>query len=78
MNDEANPNQAWLYEIRIEGHLTDPRANYFEGLQVTQLPNGESLISGQIEDQAALFGVLIRIRDMGIPLLSVNYINQIS
>lgn len=78
MNDEANPNQARLYQIRIEGHLTDPRASYFAGLQVAQLPNGESLISGQIEDQAALFGVLIRIRDMGIPLLSVNYLNQIS
>jgi hypothetical protein len=78
MNDEDNNKQTRIYQIRIDGHLSDPRASCFEGLQIKQLPNGETLISGRIEDQAALFGMLIRIRDMGIPLLSVNYLNQIA
>ena len=78
MNDEVSHKQTRIYQIRIDGHLGDPRASCFQGLQIEQLPNGETLISGRIEDQAALFGMLIRIRDMGATLLSVNSINHIA
>ena len=71
--DVSNTGQAQYYEIRIGGHLDQARTSEFAGMRVTQLPNGESLLCGPIEDQSALFGILIRIRDLGIPLLSLNY-----
>jgi hypothetical protein len=75
MNDEKESNHSHLYEIRVVGHLAEERRADFQGLQIAPLPNGETLISGKIEDQAALFGVLIRIRDMGISLISINRIS---
>jgi hypothetical protein len=60
------------YQIRIEGHLDDLRASDFCDMQVSLLPNGQTLLCGEIEDQSALFGLLIRIRDLGIQLLSLN------
>lgn len=60
------------FEIKIDGHLSDQRCRVFNGLQVDQMANGETLIYGEFRDQAQLFGILISIRDMGIPLLSVN------
>lgn len=60
------------YEIRIEGHLNETRAGDFGILSMKLLPNGQTLISGPVPDQAALFGILIRIRDMGTPLVSVT------
>lgn len=68
----SNIDQTQYSEIRIAGHLDQARASQFAGMCVTQLPNGESLLCGPIEDQAALFGILIRLRDQGIPLLSLN------
>lgn len=67
-----NPNEGQYYEIRVAGHLDDARATEFGSMCVTRLPDGETLVSGRIVDQAALFGCLIRIRDLGIPLISVN------
>jgi hypothetical protein len=72
MNDRIDLNQTQYFEIKIGGHLSEQRSNSFEGFQVTQLASGETRISGEIKDQSQLFGILIRIRDMGIPLLSVN------
>ncbi len=69
--NESSPNKARYFEIRVEGHLDEARASQFAGMYVTLLPNGHTLISGAVLDQAALFGLLIRIRDMGIPLVSV-------
>jgi hypothetical protein len=62
---------AW-YEIRIAGTL-DPRwAGWFDGLTVNAGPDGTTVIAGPIEDQAALHGVLQRVRDLGTPLVSVT------
>ncbi len=60
------------YEIRVRGHLAGKLAEQFDGLTVINLPNGEAALSGPIVDQAALHGVLIKIRNLGLPLLSVN------
>jgi hypothetical protein len=64
--------QPQLYEIRFRGHLGSYRAQMFEGLEMVQGPGGETVLSGPITDQAALHGILGRIRDLGVPLLSVK------
>ena len=61
-----------LYEIRIKGHLDDRWAAWFGGLTVTLEENGETLLAGPVVDQAALHGVLRKVRDLGMPLLSVT------
>ena len=58
-------------QIRIAGHMGGEWADWFEGLIVTPQDNGETLLSGQVADQAVLHGLLKRVRDLGIPLLSV-------
>lgn len=60
------------YEIRVKGHLDERRMRWFEGLQISSCPNGETLIRGPIIDQAALHGILNRIRDLGLTLLLVR------
>ena len=63
------------YEIRIKGHLDNRWANWFEGLTITRADNGETLLRGSVVDQAALHGVLRKVRDLGLPLLSVMRID---
>ena len=64
-----------VYEIRVKGHL-DPRwSEWFDGLQVTNEPNGEALLSGHIADQAALHGVLAKVRDLNLQLVSVTSVH---
>lgn len=62
------------YEIRIKGHLDDRRAGWFEGLTITRESNGATRLTGTVVDQAALYGLLRKVRDLGMPLLSVNRI----
>lgn len=61
-----------VYEIRIQGHLDAQRAGRFEEMAVTHLPDGVTLLVGPVRDQAALYGLLSRIRDLGAPLISVQ------
>ena len=61
-----------LYEIRIKGHLDDRWADWFEGLTITLEDNGDTRLTGPVVDQAALHGLLRKVRDLSIPLLSVN------
>ena len=68
--------QPQLYEIRFEGHLSAYRAQMFEGLEMVQEPDGETVLTGSVIDQAALHGILNRIRDLGVPLLSVKRLSQ--
>ena len=62
------------YEIRLRGHLDKRWADWFEGLTITTLDNGETLLTGPVVDQAALHGLLRKVRDLGMPLLSVIHI----
>ena len=64
--------QPQLYEIRFKGHLSSYRAQVFEGLEMVQGPDGETVLTGPVIDQAALHGILNRICDLGVPLLSVK------
>ncbi len=60
------------YEIRLKGHLDDRWAEWFEGLTITLEENGNTLLSGPLADQAAMHGILKKVRDLGLTLLSVN------
>jgi len=61
-----------IYQIRIQGHLGSQWTDWFEGLTITRQDNGETLLAGPVVDQAALYGLLRKVRDLGLPLLSVN------
>lgn len=65
-----------LYQIRLKGHLSPQWATYFDGFTLTNSEHGEALLAGVITDQAALHGILAKIRDLGLPLLSVNRIDN--
>jgi len=63
------------YEIRLQGHLAARWSAWFDGLNVANQPDGTTVISGPVADQAALHGLLQKARDVGLPLLSVTLIN---
>ncbi len=60
-----------FYRIRVGGHLDSGWSEWFEGLRLTREPNGETVLFGPIVDEAALHGVLAKVRDLGLPLLAV-------
>jgi hypothetical protein len=66
--------EAERYDIRLTGHLDAHWTDWFDGLAVTHDNDGTTVISGQVADQAALHGLLQRIRDLGLPLLSVRQV----
>ncbi len=63
---------ATQYEIRVEGHLDPNWSEWLDGLTITLLENGQTLLSGPLPDQAALHGVLNRIRDLNLQLIRVE------
>jgi hypothetical protein len=71
---KTDSSQPTIYQIRIEGHLDDQWTDWFSGLAIALEENGDTLLSGSIADQAALFGLLKKVRDLGMPLLSLNRI----
>jgi hypothetical protein len=73
MIDTPTPNTPY-YQIRLKGYLEDRWVQWFDGLAITLDENGNTLLSGPVVDQAALHGLLKKIRDLGLPLLSVNSI----
>ncbi len=61
-----------VYRITIKGHLDREWSDWFDGLTITMVDNGETILTGPVVDQIALHGVLIKIRDLGLPLLSLT------
>ena len=70
-NSEIDPGQPLVYQIRIKGHLGRQWTDWFGGLTITLESNGETLLTGAVVDQAALHGVLKKVRDLAMPLVSV-------
>jgi hypothetical protein len=71
-NPTTDPRQPMVYQIRIQGYLGSQWTDWFEGLTITLEENGETLLTGPVVDQAALYGLLRKVRDLGLPLLAVN------
>jgi hypothetical protein len=69
---ETDPGQPTVYQIRIKGHLSNQWTDWFDGLTITLEEDGETLLTGPVVDDAALHGLLKKVRDLGTPLLSVN------
>lgn len=61
-----------FYHIRVRGHLHARWADWFDGLTITNEPNGEAVLAGLIVDQAALYGMLLKLLDLGLPLIAVE------
>ena len=62
-----------FYRIRVKGHLDERWSEWFDGLVISNLKNGQAVLSGEIVDQAALHGVLVKVRDLNLPLISVTH-----
>ncbi len=69
---KANPSGPAVYQIRIRGHLGCEWTDWFGGMAITLEDNGDTLLTGPVVDQAALYGLLKKVRDLGMPLVSVN------
>jgi hypothetical protein len=61
-----------IYEIRVQGHIGASWSSWFEGLAIRHEEGGETVLSGPLADEAALYGVLMKIRDLGLPLVEVR------
>ncbi len=70
-NSESDPGQPMVYQIRMKGHLGREWTDWFEGLTIQLTDNGETLLTGPVVDQAALHGLLRKVRDVAMPLISV-------
>lgn len=71
-NFKTNPDQPMIYQIKIKGHLDYQWTDWFEGLTITLEDDGNTVLTGLVVDQAALHGLLKKVRDLGMPLISVN------
>ncbi len=72
LNPETDPSQSTVYQIRIKGHLGSQWTDWFGGLTITLEDNGDTLLTGPVVDQAALHGLLKKVRDLGMPLVSIS------
>jgi hypothetical protein len=72
LNAHIESHQPMIYHVRIKGHLGRQWTEWFEGMTITPEENGDTLLTGPVVDQAALYGLLRKVRDVGMPLLSVN------
>jgi hypothetical protein len=73
-NVHTELDRAMIYQIRLKGRLDDQWADWFGGMAITPQDNGDTLLTGPVADQAALHGLLKKVRDLGLPLISVNQV----
>ena len=69
---DTDIDQSFIYQIRMKGHLEDQWSDWFEGMEIILEENGETVLTGPVVDQPALHGILKKVRDLGIPLISIN------
>ena len=69
---KTDPNSPLIYQIRLKGHLDRQWTAWFEGMRLTWTDQGETLLIGPVVDQAALYGLLRKVRDLGMPLIAVT------
>ena len=72
LSSKSHPDQLIVYQIRLKGHLSRQWAEWFAGLTITLEEDGNTLLTGPVIDQAALHGLLKKVRDLGMPLISVD------
>lgn len=72
MEEIIDSSQPAIYQIRLEGQLGPEWADWFGGMSLALAVNGDTLLTGPVTDQAALHGLLKKVRDLGMPLISVN------
>ena len=65
-----------VYQIRVRGHLGANWSEWFDGWQITNQDNGEAVLTGPVTDQTALHGLLVRVRDLGLPLVEVKRMSR--
>ena len=75
-DSKLNIDQVYIYQIRVKGHLDAQWSDWFEGLTIAPDEGGNTLITGPVIDDAALYGLLKKVRDSGLRLLSVNHIEN--
>lgn len=76
LHPDAGSSASLVYEIRLKGHLGHQWTDWFDGLAISLEENGDTLLTGPVIDQAALHGLLKKVRDLGMPLISVNHIKS--
>lgn len=72
---KRDSSQPFVYQIRVEGQLGCQWADWFGGMTIAPQDNGDTILTGAVIDQAALYGLLKKVRDLGMPLVSVNRVN---
>ena len=78
IRSEIDPGEPMVYQIRIRGHLGPHWADWFGGFAIALEPDGDTLLTGAVVDQAALYGLLRTVRDLGIPLVSLSPVGAIT